>query len=233
MVLNPPKDPERLRVIAEIGARQIRYGDVSCDRLVVERYDQWRKGRSVDQVCAELEQKAFAAAVTGRLQEQACELEQCRLSDAELAKYRKPLDDAFVRKAATSQRLQAEAMSRVLKGESAETVYEAVGAQLGQSLEHFKFEIERFEAAWAKPIEVIDRLLAKDFAVMVREGNEKGAKRQAMRAFLRTRIAAIASANGQSDEQAADAYLAELMKKAGVHVVDSRFKLPTGKEVFL
>jgi hypothetical protein len=91
----------------------------------------------------------------------ACALEQCPLTDADIAPFRKPLDEAFVEKAASVQRRHAEAMARVLKGEDA------------------------------------------------------------------------AAAGSQSLEEAADAYLAALVQKIGVRLLDERFKLPKGKEVFL
>lgn len=231
MVLNPPRDPAHLKVVAEIGERHILYGDIACDRMIVARSEKWRGGRSVDQVCAEIEQQAFAGAVIRHLQEAACALEECALTDADIAPFRKLFDDAFVEKAASLQRRQAEAMARALKGEDADAVYAEVGDRIGQTLDQFRFEIGRYEAMWAKPVEMIDKLLAKDFAAMFREGNEKAAKRQAMRAFLRSRIAA--NAGDRSLDEAADAYLAALVQKIGVRLLDERFKLPKGNEVFL
>ncbi len=44
---------------------------------------------------------------------------------------------------------------------------------------------------------------------------------------------ANAAAGTQSLEEAADAYLAALVQKIGIRLLDERFKLPKGKEVFL
>ncbi len=219
---------DEYRVIARIGDREIRYGKVACDPSAAALNPRWLAGRTVERACAEAEQEQFAALVGAELRERACAIEGCSPSDEEIARFRPPVlaDEALLRKAALESRRVPEAVARVLRGESIESVHEQVIAPLGVSLEKFRFEVTRYKSP-----EALERYLAKDGVAMIRASFEKHARQRAVRALLRSRIADRA-AHGQSIEEAADAYLATLAATVGIEIVDKRFTLPAGREIF-
>jgi hypothetical protein len=220
-------DPDR--PIARIGTHTIAYRDIGCNRKVLELNPQWRNGRTVEEACLAAEREEFRIRVSRALIEAACGIERCDLSESKVDPFRSPVlrDEQELRRFAAEARRIPEAVRRVYRGESVEAVYDDAVKPLKIPIERFRNEVEMYGS-----LERVERYLAKDFVSRMRSQYEERARGQAMRAALREKIAARARATNRSAEQAADDYLLFLRDAVGVTVLDDRFSIPQGREVF-
>jgi hypothetical protein len=218
------------REIARVGERRVMYAEVFCDRGYAAQNRQWLQGRTIEEACLAHEQEQFRRVLTRVLLDHACTLQQCEPSDADIDPFRSRVlkDEALLQRLVTEARKVPEAIRRVYRGEPIEAVHSEVIAPMRKSLDQFRVEVERYRS-----LEVVERYLAKDFAVSARRQYEQHARYQAMRALLRQRLEAAAAANNRSVEQAADDLLQSINQKVGVSIVDPQFQLPPGREIFL
>ena len=221
------RDPSR--VIAQIGDRRITFGEIGCNRKVVELNRQRLGGRSIDAACAEAEQQEFRSRAASALIEAACVVERCVLTEAEIDRFRSPVlkDEHSLRSFAREARRVPEAIRRVYRGESIDAVYEDVIRPLNIPLESFRNEVAMYGT-----LERVEKYLARDFVETLRQQLEDRARRKAMLAQLRGKIEALAASGKRSRDASADDYLASLQPRLTVLVFDNRFQIPKGREVF-
>lgn len=222
---------EEDRVIARAGDREIRYAEVWTSREIAAANPKWLRGRNVEAVCVDAEREKFRQLVTNAIIEQACAIEDCRPDDAEIDRFRSPIlkDESKLQGLAALSRKVPEAVRRVYLGERIEAVYEEVIEPMGRrSLDLFRREVAMYGS-----LERVERYLTRDFAASARQHFEDSARKQAMRAAIRRRIEAMATAERQEIGQAADGYMTVMTERLGIRILDPRFALPSGREAFL
>lgn len=222
---------EEDRVIARVGDREIRYAEVWTSRELVTANPKSLRGRNVEEVCVEAEREKFRQLVANEIIEQACAREDCLPDDAEIDRFRTPIlkDESRLRELAAVSRRVPEAVRRVYLGEPIEAVYEEVIEPIGRR----PLDLFRREVAMYGSLERVERHLARDFVAGARQHFEDSARKQAMRAATRRRIEAAAAAERQDIGKAADDYLAAMIERLGIRILDARFALPSGGEAFL
>ncbi|HEX7150027.1 MAG TPA: hypothetical protein VF618_00970 [Thermoanaerobaculia bacterium] len=218
------------QVVARIGERRITAAEVHCSRELAAENPRWLQGRSVEEACVAGEQAKFRTIAARELLERVCALEECDPSDAEIEPFRSRLlkDETQLRALVDAGLHMPRAVARVYRGEPLEKVYEEAIQPQGHTLAAFRREVEMFGS-----LERVERFLAKDQVALMRAQVEDRARQQAVRAKLRKRIDAAAEATNQKLEEAANDYLERRLTKIGVQILDDRFRLPSGREVFL
>jgi hypothetical protein len=217
-------------VIARIGERRVTAAEVRVSRETAAANPRWLQGRSVEVACAAAEQEKFRQIVINELLERICALESCGPSDEETEPFRSAIlkNDAQLRGLVDAGLQVSRAAARVYRGEAIEKVYEEAIKPQGRTLDDFRREVAMYRS-----LEVVERHLQKDHLLLARQQFERSARRSAIRALLRQRIEAAARAKNQSVEDAAGDYLNAMAARIGVDIIDSRFRMPSGREVFL
>jgi hypothetical protein len=217
-------------VIARIGERRVTAAEVRVSREMAAANPGWLQGRSVEDACAAAEQEKFRQIVIAELLERICALESCGPSDEEIEPFRSAIlkNEAQLRGLVDAGLQVSRAVARVYRGEPIEKVYEEAIRPQGRTLDNFRREVAMYRS-----LEVVERHLQKDHLLLARQQFERSARRSAIRALLRQRIEASARAKNQSVEDAAGDYLNAMAARIGVDIIDSRFRMPSGREVFL
>jgi hypothetical protein len=210
-------------VIAQVGGRQIRYFEVRCPVA-----DSAASG--ADQGCLKKEREIFRAKVIGEIHRGACALEGWSPSEADIAPHRPSFikNESEARDVAEKASVLPRAVRRVYLGEEVTSVYPDVARVFpNMSIEKFRESVKFYQS-----LAVVDRLLAKDPVVRIREAVDTFCRDAAMQDHLHNRIEARAAAAGRTFDEEADEYLQFLVKQLPIRIVDERFRLPPGREVF-
>jgi hypothetical protein len=218
------------RIIATVGSEKIMYGQIFCDRALLEQDPRWLRGQTVEQACRNYEQEEFRRVLAREAVRAACRVEECHLSDEDIEPYRSAVlrDDALLQRLVTEARRIPGAIRRVYLGETIDTVYESDIKSRGYSLEQFKREVARFRS-----LEVVERFLAKDFAASARRQYEEQARDRALKAWLRNRLEELSRAEKRTLEETADLFLKRLVAKAPIVIEDRQFTIPEGRTILL
>jgi len=221
-----PVDNPASSVIAQIGERSIRYAEVQC----VESEPANPSARASEQRCRDYEREMFRAEIVSELYQSACALEGWSPSEADIAPHRPAFlkDDSLTRELAEKAYVLPRAVRRVFAGEELTSVYADVARALPNiSLDSFRGQLKLYRS-----LAVVDKFLAKDPVVRFRESADRFARQVAMQEHLHQFIAQRAIANSRTYSDEADEFLQSLGKTLPIRILDSRFRLPAGREVF-
>jgi hypothetical protein len=205
-------------VIARIGAQEIRYADVRCD------------AEATPDLCLQHERESFKHEIAEAIWRQACARDGWSPSAAMIAQYAPPYltDERQVKDLAEKAYILPRLVRRVYVGEDERAVYEDAARVFPRlSRADFHREVGRWRS-----LTIVDRYLSVDPVVRFRKSGEAAGLRSAMQHYLHERIAARAAAAGEDYATEANAYLQTLVKILPIELLDDRFELPTGQEVF-
>jgi len=132
-----------------------------------------------------------------------------------------------VRRGHAEARRIPEAVRRVYLGEPFQAVYDDAIRPLGHPVEKFRETVTMFRS-----LEVVERYLAKDWISIHAEQHRDRARRILMAQALRSHIEAIAAVEKVSVDTAADDYYRTLVDALPAVVLDARFSLPAGRDIF-
>ena len=215
-------------VIARIGASRIGFSEVACDRAAAAANPHWLKGRTAEAACAAEEQDAFRRLVSRALIDKVMKLNGWTVPEDMVNLYRAPflLDDVLFEEAEARARAIPEAVLRVLKGAPIDAVYESDVKSSGVSRSAFQAEVAKFGT-----YERAARYLANHRASF-RRGFEDLASRRAKAEFIRKQIDEAARRRNLTYDVVADEFVDQVKARIQIEILDSRFALPSGREIF-
>ncbi len=228
------QQPSLDRVVARIGSHVVRYGDVGCDPAMISDAEARQRGKTVAEICRAAELSEFHMVVRQQLLAAAARKYHIAPTEAERleavpAKFR---DLKLVSSMTESNRLQARAALRVLRGEDRQKVFQeelsdAALSAKGISDVHFQASaLDDAMRVFHDERDVQRRLDALSDERTLRELVEYfggGALTRRVRQLIVDR----ATASNLSQETAQEHFWTEILADLPVEIVDPGYTMPS------